>query len=766
MFKKGHIISDTYKVVGYLGQGGNAQVYEVKKIKGDNKGQNYALKMLKMNLKDKNGKIQYTPSEMKKYKRFLREFKVVKEHQDKIEGILPIEDSSLPPSPSKKDIPWYVMPLATPMTKAIVSLNITERISSILKLSEILINLHKEVICHRDIKPQNIYLYNSKWVFSDFGLVDYPEKEELTITNESVGARSTMAPEMKIDAKRADSKKADIYSLAKTLWIILTNVSTGFEGQYNYKNDNMSLASYIENEYLITLHDLLTKSTSDDPTKRPSAEEFYQQLSSWFTVKDNFKIRNQQEWDFILNEIAPNSPDRSSWSRVDRISNVLEVLSKVNNVNHMFYPSGGGNDLLGCQISHKSGFIELNGGGIVRVVKPRNLHLETFEDSQWNYLLLELEEVSPCGLYRYEKGHEPYAEHVLEVDPNTYIETYHQNYGLYNGTTIPSSSREVCLGLKGNYVIFPKSSYYNFDMDSYSALQSKYETPDKFRNFITEQERFLKWKKEHPQEYEELEAKKEKEKEKERQEYLAKSNNEEALVREIINNINIPSYECVSISESTIIEYYIFIQIHPMSKRFFFSKDQSLEAENPLIGFLGTLLGETSSEDKFHKLYHWEDVKKYCKFFEDYFNPRLSKMETICNEVSISIGLKRLRRPTHLFNKSELENLLINGDDSISNRVVINAKGFLELIPLTGSYEYRKYPVLGSIFGARENMVGPLAPIKNYLDYEFLLLLIAWYNHLKNGARNSIPDMPDEYTEDEIISKITKEMEKFLHTSQ
>ncbi|MBM6770846.1 protein kinase domain-containing protein [Bacillus cereus] len=766
MFRKGHIISDTYQVVGYLGQGGNAQVYEVKKVKGDNKGHTYALKMLKMNLKEENGKIQYTPKDVKKYKRFLREFKVVRKHQDKIEGILPIVDSSLPPHPSKKDIPWYVMPLATPMTKAIVSKNIAEVISSISKLSEILINLHKEEICHRDIKPHNIYLYNNTWVFSDFGLVDYPEKEELTITNESVGARSTMAPEMKIDAKRADSKKADIYSLAKTLWIILTNVSTGFEGQYNYKNDNMSLASYIENEYLITLHDLLTRSTSDDPKQRPSAEEFHQQLSSWFTVKDNFKIRNQQEWDFILDEIAPNSPDRSSWSRVDRISNVLEVLSKVNNVNHMFYPSGGGNDLLGCQISNKSGFIELNEGGIVRVVKPRNLYLETFEDSQWNYLLLELEEVSPCGVYSYEDGYEPYIEHVLEIDVNTYIETYHQNYGLYNGTTIPSSAREVCLGLKGNYVIFPKSSHYNFNMDSYSALQSKYETPDEFRNFINEQERFLKWKKKHPQEYEELKAKKEKEKEKERQEYLEKINNEETLVNQIINNINIPSYECVPISESTIIEYYILIQIHPMSKKFFFSKDRALEPENPLTSFWGTFLGEVSSEDEYYKLYHQEDVKKYCKFFEDYFNPQLCEMETICNEVSISIGLKRLRRPIHLFNKSELENLLINGDDSISNRLVINAEGFLELIPLTGNYEYWKYPVLGSIFRARENMVGPLAPIQNYLDYEFLLLLVAWYNHLKAGTRNGIPDTLDGDTEDEIISKITKEREKYLHTSQ
>lgn len=47
----------------------------------------------------------------------------------------------------------------------------------------------------------------------------YPEKENLTKIKESVGAKTTIAPEMKRNAKDSDGKKADVYSLAKTLWM-------------------------------------------------------------------------------------------------------------------------------------------------------------------------------------------------------------------------------------------------------------------------------------------------------------------------------------------------------------------------------------------------------------------------------------------------------------------------------------------------------------------------------------------------------------------
>ena len=49
---------------------------------------------------------------------------------------------------------------------------------------------------------------------------------------------------MKRDPLNADGKKGDVYSLAKTLWMFLTNDSKGFDGEYSYYSANHSLRSF------------------------------------------------------------------------------------------------------------------------------------------------------------------------------------------------------------------------------------------------------------------------------------------------------------------------------------------------------------------------------------------------------------------------------------------------------------------------------------------------------------------------------------------
>lgn len=75
---------------------------------------------------------------------------------------------------------------------------------------------------------------NDQFFLADFGLVDDPDKADITSTGEQIGAKRTIAPEMKWSSQRADGKPADVYSLAKTLWILLTGRRDSFEGQYDY----------------------------------------------------------------------------------------------------------------------------------------------------------------------------------------------------------------------------------------------------------------------------------------------------------------------------------------------------------------------------------------------------------------------------------------------------------------------------------------------------------------------------------------------------
>ena len=90
-----------------------------------------------------------------------------------------------------------------------------------MKICEAVDHAHRQEprIIHRDLKPDNIYLRtkNGPAVVGDFGIC-WIERDgtRITLTDEAVGARDYMAPE--IEDGRADkvSVKSDIYSLAKS----------------------------------------------------------------------------------------------------------------------------------------------------------------------------------------------------------------------------------------------------------------------------------------------------------------------------------------------------------------------------------------------------------------------------------------------------------------------------------------------------------------------------------------------------------------------
>ena len=94
--------------------------------------------------------------------------------------------------------------------------------SAIIEIGRTLEFLHAKDISHRDIKPDNIFFLDGGYVLGDFGLVHYPGCISCTQTESHLGAWSTMAPEMRRNPKTSDGKKADVYSLAKTLWILIT----------------------------------------------------------------------------------------------------------------------------------------------------------------------------------------------------------------------------------------------------------------------------------------------------------------------------------------------------------------------------------------------------------------------------------------------------------------------------------------------------------------------------------------------------------------
>ena len=448
-----------------IGAGGNGEVWEVSR-----RGfPNHALKLLKSIKQDT-------------YDRFKSEISVLSDNQD-IEGLIPLIDKNESALNASKP-PWFVMPIATEFKKYNKGKTPLELAADFVELAETLEILHSRGISHRDIKPANILFLKNRLNFSDFGLVKYPSREDFTKLREDVGAKYTMAPEMRRHAHKADGLAADVYSFSKTLWIALTGQATGFDGQYK-PNSILGLKSYLPDIYTGSLDSLLVEATDNDPKQRPNIKQFYERLSKWIELNNDFQNRNLTEWFEIQNILFPiSSPQQSSWSDIDSVCAVLTEISQVKSLHHMFYPSGGGNTITGVSKAAEPGMITLHiGDKMVELLKPKKLTYESFGlDPEWNYFRLEAEVIEPTGIKNSLSSDGMY-EALTELEPGVYADINCWEYNEYNGQPLPEISRPATRYLNGSFVFFCTSSTYNHTSSTYDARHNKM-SEDEFREYI------------------------------------------------------------------------------------------------------------------------------------------------------------------------------------------------------------------------------------------------------------------------------------------
>src|SRR5665213_1654102 len=274
-----------------------------------------------------------------------------------IKGIMDLVEYYLPESPTFDNLPYYVMLVAESFEKHLNGETHKVLFKRYLMIVKAVSELHQLGFTHRDIKPSNILLIGDQPLLSDFGLVSFPKKSSLSGRNENIGAKWTIAPEMKRTSTTADFKKADVYSLAKTLWILITGNQKGFEGQYIPKS-SISVDRYVDVKInamtnadtwhyfsIVLLERLLVQATSNDPKIRPTAEEFYDMLALWLKLNTDFFARNAHDWKEALDVLFPYGiPHQCEWDTLPEIIKVLKVQTEFDNLNYCFLPGRGGND--------------------------------------------------------------------------------------------------------------------------------------------------------------------------------------------------------------------------------------------------------------------------------------------------------------------------------------------------------------------------------------------------------------------------------------
>lgn len=460
---------DGYILIKEIGKGGNAIVWEVK----DSNEDIFAMKLLKDN---KAGK--------KSFIRFQDEIKIMTDYRE-YKGMMPILDII---TNKEGERFGYTMPIMDKINDFLSNNKLENIVEAFIEIGKILTPFHIQDISHRDIKPENLYFSNGEWYIGDWGLVDFPEKENISKDEKKIGPVWTMAPEMKRDPERSDGKLADVYSLAKTLWIILSKEKMGFEGRYDLNNESISLKNYIDNDYLFPIEDLLRECTNDSPLSRPNISTVVDRLQQWKDEYNNFMQRNYKQWE-NKNSLLMNNlyPDRMEWTNINNIITVLKHFSVIESLNHAFLPGGGGLDLTDVSESNEINCIELNFNDSVYIIKPKRLIYENFNgDIQWNYLRIE-----NANLHSLNKDtRNTIYEELTELAPGKY--THFSYIHDYHEESLPKSVRTVSRILNGDIVIFARSSLYNLATGKYDAYDGRHAeiNTDQFRQFI---DKFVKY---------------------------------------------------------------------------------------------------------------------------------------------------------------------------------------------------------------------------------------------------------------------------------
>jgi hypothetical protein len=117
-------------------------------------------------------------------------------------------------------------------------------------------------------------------VVGDLGLVSDPDKEPITEAGK-LGPLWFLAPEMLSDPAGADGAAADVYSLAKSLWVLATGAKYPPQGQQRTDTAQVRITDYVAHPRAHLLDRLVERATSYVPSDRPTMAAMANELVAW-----------------------------------------------------------------------------------------------------------------------------------------------------------------------------------------------------------------------------------------------------------------------------------------------------------------------------------------------------------------------------------------------------------------------------------------------------------------------------------------------------
>ena len=275
-----------WHLIKKIGSGGNAEVWQARSArKGD-----AAIKLPK----------HATGNALKRFRAEIQVLEKIKGQP----GVLPILEHVLPKNPSGDWDAWLVMPLAISVESARSEMTTLDVVKGIREVAETMARLHSQQIYHRDLKPGNLLLLNNRWVVGDFGIASFPGKEALTVPGQKLGPIYFVAPEMLFEPEKRRGDTADVYSLAKTLWVLLSGQKYPPPGEHRSDNEFVQIEKWINDPEVSSLNEAFERCTFQSPEKRITMADLVALLDSWLQNQGHLASQTKTATGRVLDKLG------------------------------------------------------------------------------------------------------------------------------------------------------------------------------------------------------------------------------------------------------------------------------------------------------------------------------------------------------------------------------------------------------------------------------------------------------------------------------
>ncbi|MFD5015377.1 protein kinase domain-containing protein [Streptomyces chartreusis] len=201
---------------------------------------------------------------------------------EQVPGIVPVldADSDNPPQ-------WFVMPKAEKLRDVLSPggqpADLRDVVAAIRQVATTLAALAERDISHRDIKPDNLLHYQGQPVVADFGIAAWPQRPQLTAATQKMGPRYFLAPEMRFPDPGTPGYPADVWSLAKTLFVLAMGQPYPPEGTHYPQGHEYSLWA-LGGDAAMDLAPVMEAATAYEPRDRLSMAAFRDELAAWLEL--------------------------------------------------------------------------------------------------------------------------------------------------------------------------------------------------------------------------------------------------------------------------------------------------------------------------------------------------------------------------------------------------------------------------------------------------------------------------------------------------